>query len=68
MLAAALAWREQGPPRPLLRGDELARALAIPAGPQLGRLLGELAEAQYAGEIESPEQAIEYARGLAGRL
>ena len=30
MLAAALDWRREGPPRPLLRGDELAIELGIP--------------------------------------
>ncbi len=33
MLRDALSWRAQGPPRPLLRGDELAADLGIPAGP-----------------------------------
>jgi putative nucleotidyltransferase with HDIG domain len=64
LLADALRWRAEGPPRPLLRGDELASALAIPAGPRIGQLLAELAEAQYAGELETPEQAIDYARRL----
>jgi poly(A) polymerase len=64
LLADALRWRAEGPPRPLLRGDELASALAIPAGPRVGQLLAELAEAQYAGELETPEQAIDYARQL----
>src|SRR5262249_17515114 len=47
LLADAQRWRREGPPRPLLRGDELARALGIAPGPQLGGLLEELAEAQY---------------------
>jgi poly(A) polymerase len=68
MLADALAWRADGPPRPLLRGDELAGELGIPAGPQLGEMLEELAEAQYAGEVRTREQALAYARRLpAGR-
>jgi poly(A) polymerase len=64
LMPAALDWREQGPPRPPIRGDELARALGIVPGPELGRLLGALTEAAYAGEVETPERAIELARRL----
>jgi poly(A) polymerase len=66
MLAAALDWRRQGPPRPLLRGGELAAELGIAPGPELGELLAELEAAQYAGEISSREEAIERARRLRG--
>ena len=45
------------------RGDDLARELGIDPGPELGRLLAEIAEAQYAGEVSSREEAVEYARG-----
>ncbi|HEV3034601.1 MAG TPA: HD domain-containing protein [Solirubrobacteraceae bacterium] len=65
LLADALRWHEQGPPSPLLRGDELARALEIPTGPRIGELLEQLAAAQYAGELASREQALDYARRLA---
>ncbi len=64
MLAAALDWRRDGPPTPLLRGDELASALGIEAGPELGELLAELEAAQYAGEVITREGAVELARGL----
>ncbi len=64
MLGDALAWHEQGTPSPLVRGDELARELGIEPGPQLGRLLEGLREAGYAGEISTPEQALEHARYL----
>jgi poly(A) polymerase len=64
LLADALDWHEQGPPSPLLRGDELARALEIPTGPRIGELLEQLAAAQYAGELASREQALDYARLL----
>jgi len=64
VLDDALLWRAQGPPRPLLRGDELANELEIAAGPQLGELLEELARAQYAGELDTREQAIAHARKL----
>ncbi len=62
MLGDALRWRSEGPPGALLRGDELAAQLGIEPGPELGRLLGEIAEARYAGEIETAEQALAHAR------
>jgi len=62
MLAAALDWRQQGPPRPLLRGDELAAELDLAAGPEVGELLTELEAAQYAGEVGDRSEAIEYLR------
>ncbi|HMD57449.1 MAG TPA: HDIG domain-containing protein [Solirubrobacteraceae bacterium] len=68
MLDAALDWRANGPPRPLLRGDELARELGMPRGPRIGALLSELARAQYAGEVDTREQAIAYARRRAGNV
>jgi poly(A) polymerase len=66
MLAAALDWRRNGPPEPLLRGDELAAELGIVEGPELGELLLELEAAQYAGEVSTREQAVERARKLRG--
>ncbi len=66
MLAAALDWRRDGPPRPPIRGDELAAELGIAPGPELGELLAEIEAAQYAGEIAGREQAVELARGLRG--
>lgn len=66
MLAAALDWRRDGPPEPLLRGDELAAELGIGAGPELGDLLAELEAAQYAGEVSTREQALDHARRLRG--
>jgi putative nucleotidyltransferase with HDIG domain len=62
MIAAGLAWRRQGPPRPLLGGAELAAALGIEPGPEVGSLLAELEAAQYAGEVSTREQAVEHAR------
>jgi putative nucleotidyltransferase with HDIG domain len=64
MLANALRWHAEGPPAPLLRGDELARELGIASGPQVGRLLAELEAAQFAGEIGTREEAISRAREL----
>jgi poly(A) polymerase/tRNA nucleotidyltransferase (CCA-adding enzyme) len=66
MLAAALDWRREGPPEPFVRGDELAAALGIEEGPELGELLAELEAAQYAGEVKSREAAIERARQARG--
>ncbi|HME02016.1 MAG TPA: HD domain-containing protein [Solirubrobacteraceae bacterium] len=62
LLTDALRWRADGPPRPLIRGDELAGELGIPLGPRVGELLRELAAAQYAGEISSREQALAHCR------
>ena len=64
LMSAALRWRREGPPRAPLRGDELAEELGIEPGPDLGRLLAEIEEASYAGEVTSPDQAVEYARRL----
>jgi putative nucleotidyltransferase with HDIG domain len=64
MLDDALRWRHEGPPRPLLRGDQLARELGIPLGPRIGELLAELARAQYSGEVSTPEQALSLAQAL----
>jgi putative nucleotidyltransferase with HDIG domain len=65
LLPDALAWRANRP-RPPLRGDELARALGLHPSPEIGRILAELEEASFAGEIGSPDEAIEYARNLEG--
>jgi putative nucleotidyltransferase with HDIG domain len=62
LLGDALRWRTEGPPLPLWRGDELARELDIEVGPRVGELLEQLAEAQYAGELATREQALAYAR------
>ncbi len=62
MIGAGLDWISEGPPAPLLRGDELAAELGIDAGPRLGELLRELEAAQYAGEVTTREQALRLAR------
>jgi putative nucleotidyltransferase with HDIG domain len=62
MIAAALDWRREGPPPPLLRGDELAGELGIEPGPELGALLRELEAAQYAGEVTTRAEALEHLR------
>lgn len=66
MIAAALDWRRDGPPSPLLRGDELTDELGIAPGPKLGELLAELEAAQYAGEVKTRPDAVEFARKKLG--
>jgi poly(A) polymerase len=62
MIAAGLDWRRQGPPEPLLRGDEIAAELGIEPGPELGSAVAELEAAQYAGEVTSRTEALEHLR------
>ena len=64
MLGPALERRGAQRRAPLVRGDELAAALGIEPGPQLGALLAALEEARYAGEIATREEAISLARSL----
>ena len=64
LMTAALDWREHGPPRVPVRGDELAEELGIEPGPELGQLLGELEEAVYGGGVSTRAQAIALARRL----
>lgn len=64
MLGDALAWHADGPAAPLVRGDDLAAALGIAPGPRLGELLAAIAEAQYAGEVTTPAQAVDEGRRL----
>jgi poly(A) polymerase len=63
LAAEALAWRER-PPQPPVRGDDLARELEIPPGPEIGALLARLEEAAFAGEAATREDAIALARRL----
>jgi hypothetical protein len=65
MLAAALQWHRDGPPRPPIDGNELVAELGIEPGPEVGRLLAEIEAAQYAGEVSDRAGALELARGLA---
>jgi hypothetical protein len=50
--------REHDPDEPLVRGDELDLA----PGPEIGRLLEEIAEERAAGTITTREEALAYAR------
>jgi hypothetical protein len=56
--------RAEEPGEPLVRGDELG----VPAGPLIGELLEEIAEARAAGEIATKEEALAYARRRAGAV
>jgi poly(A) polymerase len=64
VLPAALAWRAEGRRVPLVRGDVLAAELGLTDGRVLGRVLAELDEARFAGEIASRDEAL----ALAARL
>jgi tRNA nucleotidyltransferase/poly(A) polymerase len=64
LLAEALAWRQQGPPRPPVRGDELAAALGVAPGPEIGELLRRIEEASFTGEVETRDDALALARRL----
>jgi hypothetical protein len=64
MLDAALDREAAGEPEPLVRGDVLGNALDIAPGPRIGELLAEIAEARYAGEVTTREDAIALARSL----
>ncbi|MBK5231921.1 MAG: HD domain-containing protein [Thermoleophilia bacterium] len=66
MVADALEWRRTGPPAQFMRGDQLAKELGIDPGPDLGRLIDALAEARYAGEVDSASEAVEFARRFLG--
>ncbi|MGZ4201023.1 MAG: CCA tRNA nucleotidyltransferase [Thermoleophilaceae bacterium] len=64
LMGEALAWRAHGPPQPAVRGDELAEALGIEPGPELGALLARLREARFTGEATTAEEALVLARRL----
>jgi hypothetical protein len=68
MLAPALDWHERAgcAAAALVRGDELAREPRHrPGAASRRRLIAELAEAQYAGEIATREDAVSFARDAA---
>lgn len=62
------AWWEQRTervlPDPLINGRELMRNLRLQSGPEVGRLLEAIREAQAAGEVRSREEALELARRM----
>jgi poly(A) polymerase len=66
LLGEALTW-EECPPRPPVGGNELIRELGGIPGPEIGRLLAELQEASFAGEVSGPDEALALARELHAR-
>lgn len=62
VLAEAASPAVTAPREPLLRGDELRRALGLEAGPAVGRLLEAIAEARADGTIATPLEALALAR------
>ena len=61
VLPAALAWHRDGAPKSPIAGNDLAEALGIEEGPELGRLLGEVEKRVFTGEIVSADDAISVA-------
>jgi tRNA nucleotidyltransferase/poly(A) polymerase len=51
-------------PRRLVSGHDLMSDLGMTPGPELGRVLNELAEAEATGEITTRDQALRYAQTL----
>ena len=49
---------------PLLRGRDLVDRLGVPPGPEVGRILRAVEEAERAGEVADPAQALALARAL----
>jgi poly(A) polymerase len=62
VLPAAIAWHRDGPPRSPIAGDELAAALGIEPGPDLGRLITEVEAGVFTSEVKTPDDAIVVAR------
>ena len=65
VLGEALVWLTD-PPRPPVRGDELARVAGLRPGPEIGRVLAELEEESFAGEISGRDDALRRGRELLG--
>jgi hypothetical protein len=54
--------RAQSPP--LLDGRDLLQSFGLEPGPQIGRLLGAVREAQAIGQVRTRDEAIELVKGL----
>ncbi|RLC65550.1 MAG: hypothetical protein DRI48_06600 [Chloroflexi bacterium] len=57
-------YEETVEPVPLLTGDDLIEELGLSPGPQIGRLLEAVREAQAAGEVGSREEALALSRRI----
>lgn len=62
MVSHGLDRDQNGPPKQFLPGNELADMLGIEPGPELGKVMDELAAARFAGEINDANEAVEHAR------
>jgi putative nucleotidyltransferase with HDIG domain len=62
VLPDAVAWHRGARPRSPIPGDELAGALGIEPGPELGRLLTEIEAGVFAGEVETADDAVRVAK------
>ncbi|MBL0058146.1 MAG: HD domain-containing protein [Elusimicrobia bacterium] len=51
------------PPK-IIDGNQLMKSLKLKPGPDVGRLLAEIREAQSTGEVTTPAQALQWARRL----
>lgn len=58
---------EQARLNPLIDGHTLMRRFGLAPGPRVGALLDQIAEAQAAGDIATPDEAIEYAEKLVAK-
>jgi len=54
----------QPKPPPLLTGKAVMAELGLPPGPQVGKLLAMLNEAQAIGQVSTPEEAIAFLRAV----
>ena len=62
MVAAGLEWHSDGPPEVPVTGDLLAKELGIEPGPELGRIIEQLREDVYVGEVADASDAVERGR------
>lgn len=68
LVEAALKWRSAGPVKPLVDGREVLEESGLKPGPRIGRLLEEIVEAQYVGEVRSRQEAVEFVRRRVSEL
>lgn len=64
LLSAYFKGDESVTPSPIIDGHQLMRALDLQPGPEIGRLLEAIREAQATGEISSHEEALKLAENL----
>jgi len=68
VLAKHFAEEKPSTPLKILDGHEIMDIFGIKPGPEIGRLLEELREAQSAGEITTREQAVAYVKHLITKM